>query len=211
MFPVLVLFVPSKLLSATTRRLWETPWSGRLWPWNSRCTRHSIADLIQLNRGPLNTLAFLDGEVRSPTYHKHTLVVLSPFNFARTLGQYLSLSLSLFFASLSHEFFRLVRLVRSVSVHVVAIRIKIECNHGAHAGLLLRRSPRREAFSARLDDRQTRNSAAFIRYYGNDGILSGELSLPFAKTCQLTVDPLFARWADDASSRTGCCLMARKW
>lgn len=31
-------------------RLWETPRAGRLWRRDSRCTRHSIADLIQLNR-----------------------------------------------------------------------------------------------------------------------------------------------------------------
>lgn len=31
-------------------RLWETPQARRLWLWNSRCTRYSIADLIQLNR-----------------------------------------------------------------------------------------------------------------------------------------------------------------
>ena len=183
MFLALVLFVPSKLLSATTRRLWETPWAGRLWPWNSRCTRHSIADLIQLNRGPLNTLAFLDGEARSPTYHKHTLVVLSPWNFARTLGQYLSLSLSLSFLTCEPL------LIASSSVlfdsYTLGISARGRNSHKdraqsrAHAGLLL--SEAREAFTARLDDGQTRNSAVFIRYYGNDGMLSGELSLPVPK------------------------------
>lgn len=160
-----------------------------------------------------NTLAFLDAEVaRSPAYHKHTIVVLSPWNFARTLGQYLSLSLSLLFVEPllipCRQFFRLVRLVYSVSVHVVAIRIKIECNH---AGLLLRCSPRREAFTARLDDGQTRNSAAFIRYYGNDGMLRGRVIVTGAKTCQLTVSIRCLLGGQTiVSSRIGRCLMARK-
>lgn len=57
----------------TTYRLWETPSTGRLLLWNSRSTRHSIADLIQLNRARPYTretkrdgtlLAFLSGSAR---------------------------------------------------------------------------------------------------------------------------------------------------
>lgn len=77
----LVLFLPPGPLLATTRRLWETAQAGRLWPWNSRCTRLSIADLIQLNRGARwNTLARRKLDVIINT-------ALSAWNFARTSGQ----------------------------------------------------------------------------------------------------------------------------
>lgn len=77
----LVLFSSTRPLLATTRRLWETAQAGRLWPWNSRCTRHSIADLIQLNRGARsNTLARRKLDVIINT-------ALSAWNFARTSGQ----------------------------------------------------------------------------------------------------------------------------
>lgn len=74
-------FSSTRPLLATTRRLWETAQAGRLWPWNSRCTRHSIADLIQLNRGARsNTLARRKLDVIINT-------ALSAWNFARTSGQ----------------------------------------------------------------------------------------------------------------------------